>query len=534
YNVSVVRTIEKRFSLTSTQTGMTWSMNDITHICLVTFVAYFAQKSHIPRVLSVTMSFSAVAATLMVLPFFLYPVPKEIIPVLSNNQSSEADICVREFPGYSHDDTQCTASQTDQSRSSRGAWFIFLFAQLLNGVGGTGLQTLGLAYIDENVSKSKSSLYVGIVTSMYAFGPIIGLLLSAVALQFPESPWEGNYADGTPKDPMWIGCWWSGFAACAVLIIIAVIPMWFFPRSMSSSPSQPIGKTNRMEAKEKIGSALGQFKAFPKSLMSLLSNKAYMTLLIMVVCMAYIIQGVFSQLVRYIEIHFMVPAFTASIVAAVVSAGAGALGGFTGGVLMTWWKLTPRGAAWMLTVSMGATAAGIAAAMLMGSCININRLHVGSPCSESCACEEGKPYNPVCGSDGLTYFSPCHAGCTSLVNETYRGCSCLNATGAAQTAISGHCHVECNLLVPYAIVMFLMCFLGSVARVPGTILQFRMVKPEEKSFALGLISFAMNLLALIPGPVLFGSLVDKSCILWQKTCSGGSGVCLLFDTANFR
>lgn len=74
------------------------------------------------------------------------------------------------------------------------------------------------------------------------------------------SPRPFSEADGTPKDPMWIGCWWSGFAACAVLIVIAVIPMWFFPRSMSSSPSQPIGKTNRMEAKGKIGSALGQFK----------------------------------------------------------------------------------------------------------------------------------------------------------------------------------------------------------------------------------------------------------------------------------
>ena len=40
---------------------------------------------------------------------------------------------------------------------------------------------------------------------------------------------------------------------------------------------------------------------------------------------------------------------------------------------------------------------------------------------------------------------------------------------------------------------------------------------------------------LIPGPVIFGALVDSSCILWQRTCSTDTrGSCLLYDTASFR
>jgi solute carrier organic anion transporter family, member 4A len=38
---------------------------------------------------------------------------------------------------------------------------IFVFAQLLHGAGATPLFTLGVTYIDENVSKKMSSVYLG-------------------------------------------------------------------------------------------------------------------------------------------------------------------------------------------------------------------------------------------------------------------------------------------------------------------------------------------------------------------------------------
>jgi len=33
----------------------------------------------------------------------------------------------------------------------------------------------------------------------------------------------------------------------------------------------------------------------------------------------------------------------------------------------------------------------------------------------------------------------------------------------------------------------------------------------------------------LPGPILFGFAIDRSCLLWEKKCDSSTGACLYYD-----
>ena len=56
----------------------------------------------------------------------------------------------------------------------------------------------------------------------------------------------------------------------------------------------------------------------------------------------------------------------------------------------------------------------------------------------------------------------------------------------------------------------------------------RCVPDNERAYALGIQWIVLTLLGAIPGPILFGLFIDKSCGLWEVTCHG-QGNCLVYD-----
>lgn len=59
------------------------------------------------------------------------------------------------------------------------------------------------------------------------------------------------------------------------------------------------------------------------------------------------------------------------------------------------------------------------------------------------------------------------------------------------------------------------------------------MQPEDKAVALGLVTFGGSLLGSFPCPIIYGTLVDSTCLHWQQEC-GAPGACRMFDSWKFR
>ncbi|PVD26867.1 hypothetical protein C0Q70_12015 [Pomacea canaliculata] len=157
-------------------------------------------------------------------------------------------------------------------------------------------------------------------------------------------------------------------------------------------------------------------------------------------------------------------------------------------------------------------------------------------CQSSCQCDDSS-YFPTCGADGVTYFSPCHAGCSENRGTFYGNCSCIEmpkkTSQPVPEAVPGLCAQSCTTFYPYVAISFFSELLGAMSILPCFIVVIRSVAEVDKPLAIGIYSFLYTLLGWFPAPVLYGQVVDTTCLLWSSGCAG-RGSCSLYDLRAFR
>lgn len=98
----------------------------------------------------------------------------------------------------------------------------------------------------------------------------------------------------------------------------------------------------------------------------------------------------------------------------------------------------------------------------------------------------------------------------------------------------GVCLENCNRAFwAFSLTSMIVNWFGSSGRIGNLLVNYRSVSTEDKSFAQGLTLMMISLFSLIPGPIIFGRLIDSTCLVWTKTCSG-NGNCQLYDQDRFR
>ncbi|XP_022433431.1 solute carrier organic anion transporter family member 1C1 isoform X3 [Delphinapterus leucas] len=545
YLKSTITQIERRFDIPSSLVGVIDGSFEIGNLLVITFVSYFGAKLHRPKIIGAGCLIMGVGTLLIAMPhFFMEQYRYERYSPFSNSTFSISPCFLGSnspLPISVMEKSQSKINNECEIDAGSSMWAYVFLGNLLRGIGETPIQPLGIAYLDDFANEDNAAFYI-------------------------------DHINITPKDPQWVGAWWLGYLIAGSISLLAAVPFWYLPKSLprprsredsnSSSEKSKFIMDDHTDYQTPLGEKakiMEMARDFLPSLKSLFGNPVYFLYLCASTVQFNSLFGMVTYKPKYIEQQYGQSSSKANFVIGLINIPAVAFGIFSGGIVMKKFRISVCGAAklylgssvlgYLLFLSLFALGcensdvAGLTVSYQGTKPVSYHERALFSDCNSRCKCSETK-WEPMCGANGITYASACLAGCQTSTGSgkttTFNNCTCVG-TAASKSGNSsgmvGRCQKDngCpEMFLYFLVISVITSYTLSLGGIPGYILLLRCIKPQLKSFALGIYTLAVRVLAGIPAPVYFGVLIDTSCLKWGFKRCGSRGSCRLYDSNAFR
>nr|CDP95437.1 Bm4182, isoform b [Brugia malayi] len=438
---------------------------------------------------------------------------------------------------------------------------LMLFFGLIGfGVGRSMPWSLGVPLIDDSFSKKNLPAFFAGMNFIRILGPVCGFLIGSFCSSFYYTlkPPPGLSA----KDPTWIGAWWLGYLLIGLLLIGPSTALYFFPvRTKSTIIDGSVKDNGCVDQKDiKISifdkhrsndiiespSIFAKFRALHKAYAEILQSKIFVGLLVARSLDLLAFRGYMVFLPKYLETQFGIPQYNVYILMAFFGIFGLAIGAISGGVIVRRHKFSGRGAAILILVlSMVNIALFFSKAFFgcystvstVGANGRLTNYNYTQPCNANCDCQSA-PLYPICDKSGYAYFSPCHAGCHDVrmidvrkQELEFSSCECKPEEVLSRKNCQDNCSLKAAL---FFILIIIGSFVVGNCLVPGMLLLLRSVPPVHRSIALGFQGFVVSLFASLPSPLIWGAVVDTTCLVWSYTCPEAKGACAIYEPVLLR
>ncbi|ESO02087.1 hypothetical protein HELRODRAFT_161318 [Helobdella robusta] len=164
YTASILTTLEKNFNLPSSLSSIIVTISTLGYISSAISVSFFIKPNHYIRLFAICMLVTGFCSFLYVLPRFIF---KEISSYDENNNSNDwhhkAAICNVSY-NFNRSEGQCTSDNENKMKvgPNYAALVMFIISEIVYGAAGACLWTVGLTFIDENMSGPLASKLIGL------------------------------------------------------------------------------------------------------------------------------------------------------------------------------------------------------------------------------------------------------------------------------------------------------------------------------------------------------------------------------------